>query len=186
MRVQHCRPRRPRLLCAGLRGAALLSLSVERWLLLRARTPDPGAVSRASARPAPGRTAPADPSAPAGAARGRSPRRIASQSPTSCRSGRQLDRRGTMARIYEDITEFIGNTPLVRLNRLTEGATATVVAKLEFYDPPTPSRTVSAWRSSTRLRRPVRSSRRTIVEATSGNTGIALAFVCAARGYNVC
>jgi len=49
-------------------------------------------------------------------------------------------------KIASNVTELVGNTPLVRLNRVTEGAKAEVVAKLEFYNPPIPSRTASAWR----------------------------------------
>ncbi|TNU73328.1 cysteine synthase A [Miniimonas arenae] len=91
-----------------------------------------------------------------------------------------------MARIYEDVTQLIGNTPLVRLNRLTEGAGATVLAKLEFYNPANSVKDrigvsiVDAAEASGDLK-----PGGTIVEATSGNTGIALAMVGAARGYDV-
>jgi len=91
-----------------------------------------------------------------------------------------------MAKIYEDVTKLIGNTPLVRLNKLTEGAGATVVAKLEFYNPASSVKDrigvaiIDAAERSGEL-----PPGGTIVEATSGNTGIALAFVGAARGYNV-
>ena len=91
-----------------------------------------------------------------------------------------------MARIYDDVTTLIGNTPLVRLNRLTEGAGATVVAKLEFYNPANSVKDrigvsiVDAAEASGDL-----PPGGTIVEATSGNTGIALAMVGAARGYQV-
>ncbi len=91
-----------------------------------------------------------------------------------------------MARIYDDVTKLIGNTPLVRLNRLTEGAGATVVAKLEFYNPASSVKDrigvaiVDAAEASGEL-----PPGGTIVEATSGNTGIALAMVGAARGYDV-
>ncbi len=91
-----------------------------------------------------------------------------------------------MARIYDDVTKLIGNTPLVRLNKLTEGLDATVVAKLEFYNPASSVKDrigvaiVDAAERSGEL-----PPGGTIVEATSGNTGIALAFVGAARGYNV-
>src|SRR4051812_39030950 len=91
-----------------------------------------------------------------------------------------------MARIYEDVTQLIGNTPLVRLNRITDGAAATVVAKLEFYNPASSVKDrigvaiIDAAEQSGEL-----PPGGTIVEATSGNTGIALAFVGAARGYNV-
>ena len=91
-----------------------------------------------------------------------------------------------MAKIYDDVTKLIGNTPLVRLNKLTEGLNATIVAKLEFYNPASSVKDrigvaiVDAAERSGEL-----PPGGTIVEATSGNTGIALAFVGAARGYNV-
>ena len=91
-----------------------------------------------------------------------------------------------MARIYSDITEAFGNTPLVRLNRVTDGSEATVLAKLEFYNPSSSVKDrlgvaiVDAAEASGELL-----PGGTIVEATSGNTGIALAMVGAARGYNV-
>jgi cysteine synthase A len=89
-------------------------------------------------------------------------------------------------RIYDDVTQLVGNTPLVRLNRITEGAGATVVAKLEFYNPASSVKDrigvamIDAAEASGQLK-----PGGTIVEATSGNTGIALAFVGAARGYKV-
>jgi cysteine synthase A len=91
-----------------------------------------------------------------------------------------------MAKIYDDVTKLIGNTPLVRLNKLTEGLGATIVAKLEFYNPASSVKDrigvaiIDAAERSGEL-----PPGGTIVEATSGNTGIALAFVGAARGYNV-
>ncbi len=91
-----------------------------------------------------------------------------------------------MARIYEDVTKLVGNTPLVRLNKLTEGTHATVLAKLEFYNPANSVKDrigvaiVDAAEASGDLK-----PGGTIVEATSGNTGIALAMVGAARGYKV-
>lgn len=91
-----------------------------------------------------------------------------------------------MARIYDDATKLIGNTPLVRINKLTEGVDATVVGKLEFYNPASSVKDrigvaiVDAAERSGELK-----PGGTIVEATSGNTGIALAFVGAARGYDV-
>src|SRR5438128_7259497 len=91
-----------------------------------------------------------------------------------------------MARIYDDVTKLVGNTPLVRLNRITDGAGATVVAKLEFYNPASSVKDrigvsiIDAAEASGQLK-----PGGTIVEATSGNTGIALAMVGAARGYNV-
>ncbi len=89
-------------------------------------------------------------------------------------------------RIYDDVTQLVGNTPLVRLNRLTEGAGATVLAKLEFYNPANSVKDrigvsmVEAAERSGQLK-----PGGTIVEATSGNTGIALAMVGAAKGYKV-
>src|SRR3954453_5037052 len=88
--------------------------------------------------------------------------------------------------IYDDVTKLIGNTPLVRLNKITDGAQATVVAKLEFYNPASSVKDrigvaiVDAAEASGQLE-----PGGTIVEATSGNTGIALAMVGAARGYKV-
>ncbi|QOR71989.1 cysteine synthase A [Ruania alkalisoli] len=91
-----------------------------------------------------------------------------------------------MARIYDNATALIGNTPLVRINKLTEGAGANVLAKLEFYNPANSVKDrigvaiVDAAEAAGEL-----PAGGTIVEATSGNTGIALAFVGAARGYKV-
>ena len=91
-----------------------------------------------------------------------------------------------MARIYDDATQLIGNTPLVRINKLTAGVDATIVGKLEFYNPASSVKDrigvaiVDAAEASGELQ-----PGGTIVEATSGNTGIALAFVGAARGYDV-
>jgi len=91
-----------------------------------------------------------------------------------------------MANIYGNVTELVGRTPLVRLNRLAEGLGAQVVAKLEFYNPANSVKDrigvaiIDAAEASGELR-----PGGTIVEATSGNTGIALAMVGAARGYKV-
>jgi cysteine synthase len=91
-----------------------------------------------------------------------------------------------MGRIYENVSELVGRTPLVRLNRLTEGLGAQVVAKLEFYNPANSVKDrigvaiIDAAERSGELQ-----PGGTIVEATSGNTGIALAMVGAARGYKV-
>ncbi|ASD21366.1 MULTISPECIES: cysteine synthase A [Cryobacterium] len=90
------------------------------------------------------------------------------------------------ARIYSDITETVGGTPLVKLNRLPGTSTATVLAKLEFYNPSSSVKDrigiaiVDAAEASGELK-----PGGTIVEGTSGNTGIALAMVGAARGYSV-
>ncbi|MDJ0316138.1 MULTISPECIES: cysteine synthase A [Arthrobacter] len=91
-----------------------------------------------------------------------------------------------MARIYDNVTQLVGGTPLVRLNRLTEGLDATVAVKLEFYNPANSVKDrigvaiVDAAEASGELK-----PGGTIVEGTSGNTGIALAMVGAARGYKV-
>src|SRR5258708_7486472 len=92
----------------------------------------------------------------------------------------------TRGRIYDDITQTIGNTPLIRLRRVSEGCGATLVAKLENFNP--------LWSVKDRIGvamidaaeaegKIVRDT--LIVEPTSGNTGIALAFACAARGYRL-
>src|SRR3978361_2160435 len=91
-----------------------------------------------------------------------------------------------MARIYDDVTQVVGGTPLVRLNRLTAGLDATVAVKLEFYNPANSVKDrigvaiVDAAEKAGALK-----PGGTIVEGTSGNTGIALAMVGAARGYRV-
>lgn len=91
-----------------------------------------------------------------------------------------------MAKIYEDNSRSIGNTPLVKLNHVTEGAKATVLAKIEGRNP--------AYSVKCRIganmiwdaeERGVLKSGIDIIEPTSGNTGIALAYVAAARGYNL-
>ena len=88
--------------------------------------------------------------------------------------------------IHDNITDLIGGTPLVKLNRLTEGLPGTVVAKLEFYNPANSVKDrigkaiIDAAEASSELK-----PGGTIVEGTSGNTGIALALVGAARGYKV-
>ena len=88
--------------------------------------------------------------------------------------------------IYDDVTALIGRTPLVRINRLFPDSVATVAAKLEFYNPANSVKDrigvaiIDAAEASGEL-----PPGGTIVEATSGNTGIALAMVGAARGYNV-
>jgi cysteine synthase len=87
-------------------------------------------------------------------------------------------------RIANDVTELIGNTPLVRIRRLTQGAGADVTAKLEFYNPAHSVKDRIGWAMIEAAEQSGRIGPNTIiVEPTSGNTGIALAMVCAARGY---
>lgn len=91
-----------------------------------------------------------------------------------------------MSRIYDDITKTIGNTPLVRLNRITEGLEATILAKMESFNPLSSVKDrigVAMIRDAERQGLLHRDS--VIIEPTSGNTGIALAFVAAARGYRL-
>jgi len=91
-----------------------------------------------------------------------------------------------MTRIYEDITRTTGNTPLVRLNRVTQGLAATVVAKLEFFNPLGSVKDRVAVNMIEAAERAGRIREDTVIlEPTSGNTGIGLAFVCAARGYRL-
>ena len=92
--------------------------------------------------------------------------------------------KGQIMRIAEDVTKLTGNTPLVRLQRVTGGATAPVVAKLEFFNPASSVKDRIGVAMIDAAERDGLIGPDTIVlEPTSGNTGIALAMVCAARGY---
>jgi cysteine synthase len=93
---------------------------------------------------------------------------------------------GQSDRIFNDITQCIGNTPLVKFNRIAEGCVATVVGKMENMNP--------LWNVKDRIalamidaaeRDGLISKNTVIIEPTSGNTGIGLAYVCAARGYKL-
>lgn len=89
-------------------------------------------------------------------------------------------------RVYKDITKTVGNTPLVRINRITERVHAEVLAKLESFNPLSSVKDrigvsmINAAEESGEVKPGA-----TVIEPTSGNTGIALAFVCAARGYRL-
>lgn len=99
-----------------------------------------------------------------------------------------MDAPGLRGRVYDNIAQTVGNTPLVRLNRLAEkaGTVAQIYAKLEFFNPLASVKDriatamIKAAEDSGKL-----GSESVLVEPTSGNTGIALAFVCAAKGYRL-
>ena len=91
-----------------------------------------------------------------------------------------------MARIYENITKTVGHTPLVRINKLTQGVKATVLAKLEFFNPLSSVKDrIGVAMIEAAEKKGLLNKDSVIIEPTSGNTGIALAFVAAAKGYRL-
>ena len=91
-----------------------------------------------------------------------------------------------MKRLFDDISQTIGNTPLVRLNQVTAGAKAVVYAKLESFNPLSSVKDrIGVGMIADVEEKGLIDKKTTIVEPTSGNTGIALAFVCAAKGYRL-
>ncbi|MCX8089427.1 MAG: cysteine synthase A [Verrucomicrobiae bacterium] len=91
-----------------------------------------------------------------------------------------------MGRIYNNIIETVGRTPLVRLNRVTDGVPATILLKCEFFNPlGSVKDRIGMSMIEDAERRGIINKDTVIIEPTSGNTGIALAFVCAAKGYQL-
>lgn len=88
-------------------------------------------------------------------------------------------------KVADDITKLIGNTPLVRLNKLSKGCQAEILLKLEFYNPlgSVKDRIGLAMIEAAEKDGKIDPAKTTVLEPTSGNTGIALAFVCAVKGY---
>src|SRR5437667_10453330 len=91
-----------------------------------------------------------------------------------------------MGRIYNDIVETVGRTPLVKLNKVTAGVPATILLKCEFFNPlGSVKDRIGMSMIEDAERRGILTKNTVIIEPTSGNTGIALAFVAAAKGYQL-
>jgi cysteine synthase A len=91
-----------------------------------------------------------------------------------------------MMKIAENITQLVGNTPLVRINKLTRGSDATIVAKLEYFNPcGSVKDRIGVGMIEDAEKTGIIDKNSILVEPTSGNTGIALAFVCAVKGYRL-
>lgn len=91
-----------------------------------------------------------------------------------------------MAKIFSDITKTVGNTPLVKLNRIAKGLKATVLVKVESFNPLSSVKDrIGVAMIEDAEKRGVLKKNTTIIEPTSGNTGVALAFVAAAKGYKL-
>jgi cysteine synthase A len=91
-----------------------------------------------------------------------------------------------MTRIYDDITKTIGNTPLIRINRLAAGVKATVLAKVESFNPLSSVKDrIGIAMIEDAEKKGLINKDTVIIEPTSGNTGVALAFACAAKGYRL-
>jgi cysteine synthase A len=91
-----------------------------------------------------------------------------------------------MSRIYDDITKTVGNTPLVKINKLSKGLNGTILAKLESFNPLSSVKDrIGVAMIEDAEKKGLINKDTVIIEPTSGNTGVALAFVCAARGYKL-